>query len=42
MDALTMLEIESICKTFHANTPNEVRALRDVSLTLKPHSFILG
>ena len=36
-----MLEIESIGKTFHANTPNEVRALRDVSLTLKPHSFVI-
>ena len=41
MGALLMLEIESIGKTFHANTPNEVRALRDVSLTLKPHSFVI-
>jgi putative ABC transport system ATP-binding protein len=38
---LTMLEIESIGKTFHANTSNEVRALCDVSLTLKPHSFAI-
>jgi putative ABC transport system ATP-binding protein len=36
-----MLQIEAVSKTFHANTPNEVRALRDVSLTLKPHSFVI-
>jgi putative ABC transport system ATP-binding protein len=36
-----MLEIQSISKTFHAGTPNEVRALQDVSLTIKPQSFVI-
>lgn len=34
-----MLKIESVCKTFHANTPNEVRALADVGLTIEQGSF---
>ncbi len=34
-----MLKFESISKTFHANTANEVRALRNVSLTLQKGSF---
>ena len=34
-----MLKIESLFKTFHAHTVNEVRALRDVSLTMEEGSF---
>ena len=34
-----MLKIESISKTFHANTVNEVLALHDVSLTIEDGSF---
>lgn len=34
-----MLEIKNIYKTFHANTPNEVLALRDISLSIKDGSF---
>lgn len=34
-----MLKIESVSKTFHANTVNEVRALRDVNLTIEDGSF---
>src|SRR5881227_1105922 len=36
-----MLEIRDISKTFHAGTPNEVRALQDVSLTIDPGSFVI-
>jgi len=36
-----MLEISNLEKTFHPNTPNEVRALRDVSLSLQQGSFLL-
>ncbi len=36
-----MLEIENIAKTFHAGTPNEVRALRGVSLKIEPGSFVI-
>src|SRR5438094_8280047 len=36
-----MLEIASLTKTFHPGTPNEVRALRDVSLRLDRGSFLL-
>src|SRR2546425_4789841 len=36
-----MLEITSITKTFNPGTPNEVRALRDVSLRLERGSFLL-
>lgn len=35
-----MLEITDIRKTFHAGTPNEVRALRGVSLSLQRGSFV--
>jgi putative tryptophan/tyrosine transport system ATP-binding protein len=35
-----MLEIVDIKKTFHAGTPNEVRALRGVSLTIERSSFV--
>jgi len=34
-----MLKIESVSKTFHAGTANEVRALRGVSLTIEDGSF---
>jgi len=34
-----MLKFESISKTFHANSANEVRALRNVSLSLQKGSF---
>ncbi|MGB8325060.1 MAG: ATP-binding cassette domain-containing protein [Candidatus Acidiferrum sp.] len=36
-----MLEVRSIAKTFNANTPNEVRSLRGVSLTLEPGSWVI-
>jgi putative ABC transport system ATP-binding protein len=34
-----MLKIESVFKTFHANTVNEVRALQDIHLTIEDGSF---
>jgi len=36
-----MLEISDIRKTFHPGTPNEVRALKGVSLDLKAESFAI-
>jgi putative ABC transport system ATP-binding protein len=36
-----MLEINRISKTFNPGTPNEVRALTDVSLKLGPSSFLI-
>lgn len=36
-----MLELVGVAKTFHAGTPNEVRALRGVDLTIEPHSFVI-
>ena len=36
-----MLQIEHISKTFNAGTQNEVRALRDVSLTVPEGSFLI-
>src|SRR2546426_4001539 len=36
-----MLEIRSISKTFHAGTPNEVRALQSVDLTISEGSFLI-
>lgn len=36
-----MLEIERISKTFHAGTPNEVRALQDVDLKIENGSFVI-
>ena len=36
-----MLEISAITKTFNPGTPNEVRALRNVSLRLETGSFLL-
>ncbi len=36
-----MLEVVDLLKTFHPGTPNEVRALRGVSLRLEPGSFLI-
>src|SRR3974377_137840 len=36
-----MLEISDVSKTFHPRTPNEVRALRGVSLSLAAGSFVV-
>lgn len=36
-----MLEIRSINKTFNAGTPNELRALQNVSLTVDDGSFVI-
>lgn len=36
-----MLEIRGITKTFFPDTPNEVRALRDVDLTIDDGSFVV-
>lgn len=36
-----MLDIQAVRKTFHPGTPNEVRALQGVSLTLQPGSFLI-
>lgn len=36
-----MLHVEQIHKTFHAGTPNEVRALAGVDLRIDPGSFVI-
>ena len=36
-----MLEIDNIRKTFHAGTPNEVRALQGVDLRIEDGSFVI-
>jgi putative ABC transport system ATP-binding protein len=36
-----VLEISAVSKTFYPNTPNEVRALRNVSLMIRPGSFAI-
>ena len=36
-----MLTVHHVCKTFHAGTVNEVRALRDVSLDLPDGAFLV-
>jgi putative tryptophan/tyrosine transport system ATP-binding protein len=36
-----MLELQNLLKTFNADTPNEVRALRGVTLTLERGSFLI-
>lgn len=36
-----MLEIKDVRKTFNAGTPNEVRSLQGVTLTLDPGSFVI-
>lgn len=35
-----MLKVIEITKTFYAGTPNEVRSLRGVSITMEPGSFV--
>jgi len=36
-----LLDLQSISKTFHPGTPNEVQALRDVDLTVEEGSFVV-
>ncbi len=36
-----MLEIENVSKTFHPKTPNEVRSLKNISLTVEEGSFVV-
>ncbi len=36
-----MLEVQGAYKTFHAGTPNEVRALRGISLSIDEGSFVI-
>src|SRR5262245_21103369 len=36
-----MLQIQGAFKTFHAGTPNEVRALRGIDLTIDEGSFVI-
>lgn len=36
-----MLELNQLTKTFHPGTPNEVRALRGVNLTIEDGSFVV-
>jgi putative ABC transport system ATP-binding protein len=36
-----MLEIQGVSKTFHPDTPNEVRSLRGVDLELEPQSWVM-
>lgn len=36
-----MLRVDNLVKTFNPGTPNEVRALQDVSLSLEPGSFLV-
>jgi putative ABC transport system ATP-binding protein len=36
-----MLEVQQVRKTFHAGTPNEVRALQGVDLTIDEGSFVV-
>ncbi len=36
-----MLEVSQVVKTFHAGTPNEVRALRGVSVSIDDGSFLM-
>src|SRR5436190_20876054 len=36
-----MLEVRGVSQTFLPDTPNEVRALRDVSLTIRDGEFVI-
>ena len=36
-----MLEIENVSKTFHPNTPNQVRGLKNINLSLEDGSFVV-
>src|SRR6185503_19525997 len=40
-DVTAMLDIRQIHKTFNADTPNEVRALRGVTLSIDDGSFVV-
>src|SRR6185369_13358411 len=40
-DCVIMLKLENLYKVFYPGTPNEVRALRGVSLGLEPGSFLI-
>jgi putative ABC transport system ATP-binding protein len=35
-----LIELEKVCKTYNQDQPNEVRALRDVSLTIAPREMV--
>ena len=35
-----MLELKNVCKTFHAGTPDEKKALIDVSLKIEDGDFV--
>ena len=35
-----MLELKEICKTFHAGTPDEKKALENVSLKINDGDFV--
>ena len=35
-----MLELRDVCKTFHAGTPDEKKALADVSLKIGSGDFV--
>ena len=36
-----LLELQNVYKTFNAGTPDEVRALRGLDLTVEPGSFVV-
>ena len=35
-----MLELRNVCKTFHAGTPDEKKALIDISLNIADGDFV--
>ena len=35
-----MLELKNVCKTFHAGTPDEKKALIDISLKIEDGDFV--
>ena len=38
---MALLELRGVYKTFNLGTPDEVRALRGVDLTVEPGSFVV-
>jgi putative tryptophan/tyrosine transport system ATP-binding protein len=38
---MALLELRGVVKTFNPGTPDEVRALRGVDLTVEPGSFVV-
>ncbi len=40
-EAAPLLLLDGVTKTFSAGTPNEVRALRGVSLCIEPGAFVV-